>query len=67
LLLIPAIGKAIAFSASEERRMAEKNRPEDFQELIEEVTERVFINYEPPVRNDSAEPDEDTEQEGRAA
>lgn len=47
--------------------MAEKNRPEDLQELIEEVTERVFINYEPPVRDDSTEPDEDTEQEGRAA
>jgi len=48
--------------------MAEKTRPEDDpHKLIDEVTERVFINYEPPVRDDSDELEEETEQEGHAA
>jgi hypothetical protein len=50
--------------------MAEKNRPEDPHELIEEVTERVFINYEPPTqkkRSDSDEREDEAEQDSRAA
>jgi hypothetical protein len=51
--------------------MAEKNRPEDAHELIDEVTERVFINYEPPSRqndsSDSEDSEEDAEQDSRAA
>jgi hypothetical protein len=45
--------------------MAEKTRPEDDpQGLIDEVTERVFINYEPPRADDSGG-DEDEDETDR--
>jgi hypothetical protein len=53
--------------------MAEKNRPQnrlqdDPGELIDEVTERVFINYEPPRdRPHEPESEGEAEHEGHAA
>jgi hypothetical protein len=57
----------LQFLAAEEQTMVAKNPPENDPhdtDFLEDLTERVFKDYEPPRQNDSLDKSEEEETDG---